>query len=123
VLALAVALIPSARSNLRTAHGQIDDAHRAATQLSRLQAVIARQGGAARIKSCGQPVSLLTYQTELAWTIGLNVGKVGWQPRRLIAARVPIVMFTPVGESWRVRPINLRPADGARCGGLGIDAG
>jgi len=118
VLALVVALVPSVRSRARITHGEIDDAHRAAAELSRLQAVIAKDGGAARIKSCGQPVSPLAFQSELAWTIGLNVGSVGWQPHKLIAQRDPIILFTPYHGGWGVRPIHTLPADASRCDSL-----
>jgi hypothetical protein len=116
------ALIPSIRSRARTAHGDIDQAKFAATQLSRLQATIARAGGPRAIEACGQPAAVLTYQSELAWVLGLNVGDVGWEPRQLIALRRPTVLFTAVGENWRVRAIDLPAADAARCAHIGRDS-
>ena len=111
VLCLVVALIPAARSRARSTHQAIDEAHQGATRLSRLEAVIARNGGPARIKACGQPVTALVYQSELAWAIGLNVGQVGYRLGESIQKGVPIVLFTPDGDGWKVRPINtLRPS-------------
>ncbi len=118
VVLLVVALVPAARSRARTTHREIDDAHRGATQLSRLEAVIDRAGGAAVIKSCGQPVTELGYQSEVAWAIGLNVGSVGYRPARSIAKGTPIVLFEPVGDGWRVRPIHVRTGDASRCATL-----
>ena len=50
------------------------------TRIERLQAVIGRDGGASRILACGQPVSLVGYQSTLAYYVGLNVGNVGYRP-------------------------------------------
>ena len=118
VVALIVVLIPSARSRARTTHGDIDQAKFAAAQLSHLQAAIARAGGAQAIEACGQPAGSLTYQSELAWTLGLNVGDVLWQPRQLVAPHSPTVLFTAVGDGWRLRAIDARAGDAARCAHL-----
>ena len=115
VLCLVVALIPAARSRARSTHQAIDEAHQGATRLSRLEAVIARDGGPARIKACGQPVTALVYQSELAWAIGLNVGEVGYRLGESTQKGVPIVLFTPDGNGWRVRPINMRAGGEAGC--------
>jgi hypothetical protein len=95
VLLLVLALVPAARSRARIAHGEINAAHHAATELARLQAVIAKDGGAAQIKACAQPVTLVGDQSELAWAIGLNVGNVGYRPGRSIDQGIPIVLFKP----------------------------
>jgi hypothetical protein len=112
---LVIALLPAARSRAQIAHGEIDDAHRAATQLSALQAAIDKAGGSTQIQRCGQPVALLAYQSELAWVLGENVGSIGWQPQRSIAARAPIVLFTLAHGRWQISPIHTRTRDTARC--------
>jgi len=118
VAALAVGIVPAARSRARVTHGEIDDSHRAASQLARLQALIADDGGAGRIETCGEIVTPLTYQSEVAWAMGLNVGSVGWQPDQAIAQKLPIVLFTLEQGRWRARPIHTLPADLIRCHGL-----
>jgi hypothetical protein len=105
------ALVPSARSRARTAHGEIDQSKFVAAQLSQLQGTIARVGGPGRIEACGKPAVNLTYQSELAWALGLNVGDILWQPAQLAAPHRPTVLFTPVGERWRVRAIDARSRD------------
>ncbi len=115
VVLLVVALVPAARSRARATHREIDDARRGATQLSWLEAAVARDGGAARIKSCGQPVTPLGYQSEVAWAIGLNVGSVGYRPAASIARDAPIVLFEPLDHGWNVRPIHVRASDASRC--------
>ena len=49
-----------------------DDARVHAKQVDRLRAVVAHIGGADKVKSCGQPVSLVGFQSTLAWVVGLN---------------------------------------------------
>jgi hypothetical protein len=121
VLALMIALIPSAHLRERDAAYNIRESHRDALVLSRLQAVIKQEGGASQIKSCGQPVSLVGYQAELAWVVGLNVGNVGFRPGRSIDKGNPIVYFKPVKNGWSVRPIHQKPVDVARCAALRVD--
>ena len=113
--AVLVALVPSTRSRASRARGDIEQSHTEAIQLANLQAAIAKAGGAGLIRSCGQPVAVLTYQSELAWTLGMNVGPVGWVPRASIHSGRPIVLFTAVGTGWRLRPIHTRRADLRRC--------
>jgi hypothetical protein len=115
VVVLVLALAPSARSRARVAHEVIDTARRDAVVLSRLRAVIARYGGAARIKSCGQPVTLLGFQSELAWVVGLNVGTLGYHPGRSIVQGIPIVLFRPDDNGWQIRPVHISASDSARC--------
>jgi hypothetical protein len=117
-LAVLVALIPSTRTRAQRTRGDIEQSHTDAIQLANLQAVIAREGGASAIRSCGQPVAVLTYQSELAWTLAMNVGNVGFVPRRSIATHRPIVLFTADGTGWRLRAIHTRRADIARCSRL-----
>jgi hypothetical protein len=122
VLALVVALIPAARSRARLAHAEIHSGHNTALELSRLEAVIRQDGGATRIRRCGQPVTLLGYQSELAWAIGLNVGNVGFRPGKSIAEGLPIVLFNPHDDGWQVRPIDMLAADAVRCDALNTDS-
>jgi hypothetical protein len=122
VLVLLVALVPSARSRARVTHGELHAAHSAALELSRLEAVITTDGGAALIKSCGQPVTLVGKQSEVAWAVGMNVGEVGYRPGKSIDEGVPIVVFKPHEDGWQVRPFNIPAADAARCAGLRTDS-
>jgi hypothetical protein len=118
VLALVVLLAPTARARARVAHDELHSAHHAAKEMSRLEAVIAKDGGADAIKACGQPVTLLGYQSELAWAIGLNVGNVGFRPGVSIDEGTPIVLFKPHDAGWQVRPYHTS----SRCNGLRTDS-
>ncbi|MGB0097928.1 MAG: hypothetical protein WBP81_35995 [Solirubrobacteraceae bacterium] len=121
VLVLVVALIPSARKRARLTHTEIIAARHSATQIKRLDAVISRDGGAARILACGQPVTDVEFQSTLAWETGLNVGNVGYKPGREIRRGQPIVLFRPHLLGWQVRPIHIRAADRASCTRLTTD--
>lgn len=118
---LTAALIPTARQRARTAHSDVDQAKAAGTQIRELQRVVAQDGGAARIRACGQPVTLVGLQSKVAWATHLNVGNVGFKPGRAIDSGQPIVFFQPHGNGWRVLPFNMRKADAASCNRLKID--
>jgi hypothetical protein len=118
VLALVVALAPSARARVRVTHGELHAARHAAREMTRLEAVIAADGGAAAIKACGQPVTLLGYQSEVAWATGLSVGNVGFRPGVSIRSGVPIVLLKPHDSGWQVRPYHTSQ----RCDRLRTDS-
>lgn len=104
VLLLLIALAPTARSRARITHGEISEARLDKTVLSRLQAAVSADGGAAAIKRCGQPVAPLSYQSEVAWVLGVNVGSVGFRQRHAIAGDKPIVLLKPHDGDWEIRP-------------------
>jgi hypothetical protein len=117
VLALVIALVPFARARVRSTHDElIVDRHNARLE-SRLSAVIDRLG-ARRIRTCGQPVTFVGFQSELAWEIGMNVGFVGYKPGKSIHKGRPIVYFKPQGYGWQVKPIHSLASDRARCAAL-----
>ena len=60
-----IALIPAGQSRVRVARVQFHAARHAALEFTRLESVVRRLGGAAAIKSCGQPVTLVGYQSEV----------------------------------------------------------
>jgi hypothetical protein len=115
VIGLVVALALPARNRVQLAHNGIVFGRIWARQLSRLHAVIDKDGGAKRILACGQAVSYIGFQTILAWDLDRNVSDIGWQPERAIKQANPIVLFEPYDVGWKVRPIH---ADRAGCKGL-----
>jgi len=73
--------------------------------------VVARYGGPARFKACGEPLTRLEYQTILAWTLHLNVVRVGYKYGPAIASGRPIVLFTPLSHGgWKVQALHQRLA-------------
>jgi hypothetical protein len=121
VAILVAALLPTARLRARVLHAEISQKHYVAAQDDSLEAVIARDGGAARIRACGQPVSELGNQSLLAWDTGVNVGSVGFKPGKSIASGKPIVLFRGLPNHWQVRPLNIPAADRTKCDRLRTD--
>lgn len=122
VAALVAVLVPVARTRERVTNEAITDAHAAGRQLDRLQAVIAKDGGAARIRACGQPVTLVGNQSMLAWAFGMNVGEVGYKIGRAINRGRPVVVLKPHDYGWQVHPFNIAKPDQARCDPLKTDS-
>ena len=69
-----------------------------------LQTAINRFGGYKHIVYCGEPVTNVEYVSILAWDTKLNVGSVGYLPKREIKHGYPIVLFTQLPNGWLARP-------------------
>ncbi len=104
VALLIATLIPTGVQRARDARAEIVKRHRSGIKIDRLQDVIDRIGGSAKVKACGQPVTLVGFQSTLAWMVGLNVGNVGFHPGKSIDRGDPIVVFKPHLQGWQVRP-------------------
>src|SRR6202000_1327465 len=78
-----------------------------AKMIDRLRGVIAQEGGPDVIKACGQPVSLLGFQSTVAYFVELNVGNVGFHPGKSIGRGDQIVLFKPHDNGWQGRLYNL----------------
>jgi hypothetical protein len=121
VLALLVALVPAVRNRRQVTRAEITDAHAFADQDNSLEAAIKRDGGATRIRSCGQPVTDVGHQSVLAWDVGLNVGNIGYKPGKAIDSGKPIVFFKDHHSSWQVLPIHTLASESATCERLRIN--
>ena len=106
---------------MHTVRGLIEDSRHSAKQIDRLHDVIDKDGGPDTIKSCGQPVSSIGYQSAVAWYVDLNVGNVGFRPGKSIGRGNQIVLFKPHDNGWQVRLYNLPESVKARCDQLKID--
>jgi hypothetical protein len=103
VALLAVSLIPPAVSAGRAEHKDLTVQRARTVELGRLSAVVSQLGGAARLRGCGEPLTRLEYQTALAYTLGVNVSKIGFKYGKALAHGNPIVMFTPTSHGWLVK--------------------
>ena len=85
-------------------------AQRARTkQINRLSDTVSRLGGTARLNACGEPLTRLEYQTILAWTLKINVVKIGFKYGQAIRHGNPIVLFTPLSHGgWKVHALHQR---------------
>jgi hypothetical protein len=116
VAVLVGTLVPSAVSAARTEHRDIK-AQRVRTQeIDRLSGSVSRLGGPARLNACGEPLTRLEYQTILAWTLKINVVKIGFKYGQAIHHGNPIVLFTPLPQGgWQVQALHqVKPS----CRGL-----
>jgi hypothetical protein len=99
---LVIGLIGPALSAARAEHKDIHVQRARTIQLDKLNSVVAQLGGAARLRACGEPLTRLEYQSAVAYTVGVNVSKVGFKYGQAIAHGNPIVMFTPTSRGWQV---------------------
>ena len=108
VVVLVAGLLPWAVSQARAERKDIREQRLRTREINNLHSVVARLGDAARIRSCGEPLTRLEYQTMLAWTLHLNVAKIGYKYSQSIAHGNPIVLFTPypTGVGWKVQALH-----------------
>ena len=99
-------MVPHAQFRLRLFHNGIVLGRQWALQIHRLQSVLARAGGPARINVCGQPVAFVSFQSILAWEMGENVSDIGYSPPIWTARGRPIVVFQPIGAGFVVTPVH-----------------
>ncbi|HEY2651316.1 MAG TPA: hypothetical protein VGI50_05300 [Solirubrobacteraceae bacterium] len=109
VAALIVSLIPTSISRARAAHHDLQIQRLRTREIDRLAAIVSNLGGATRLRTCGEPLTRLEYQTVLAWTLHVNVAAVGFRYRQAIRRGDPIVLFTPIPTGgWLVQALHQR---------------
>jgi hypothetical protein len=107
VVLIVAALLPTALSRARAEHKDLKIQRARTQQVNRLTATIRHYGGAARLRSCGEPLTRLQWQTILAWNLRINVAKIGWKYGPAIQSGRPIVLITPTSNgSWRVQALH-----------------
>jgi hypothetical protein len=109
VAALIVSLIPTSISRARAAQHDLQVQRLRTREIDRLAAIVSNLGGATRLRTCGEPLTRLEYQTVLAWTLHVNVAAVGFRYRQAIRRGDPIVLFTPIPTGgWLVQALHQR---------------
>jgi hypothetical protein len=105
-------LVPSAVSRARTEHRDLKAQRIRTKSINRLSGTVDRLGGPARLNLCGEPLTRLEYQTVLAWTLKINVVKIGFKYSQAIHHGNPIVLFTPLSTgAWKVQALHqVRPS-------------
>jgi hypothetical protein len=111
-LAVGASLIPVGISRGRTEHRDLRVQRARTKEIGRLSAAVKKYGGAAHLRACGEPLTRLEYQTVLAWTLRVNVSKVGFKYGQAISHGNPLVLFTPLPHGgWRVQGVHqVRPS-------------
>jgi hypothetical protein len=100
---LVAGLIPYTHDTAVTDHGLVSEAHSNSRLIGNLARVVAAEGGPGAIRACGQPASSLTYQSSVAWEVGVNVGTVKYGVRKAMRSGQAVVSFRAKGEGWVVR--------------------
>jgi hypothetical protein len=120
VAAICVLLIPAARSRLRIERADLKHERLRAKWVNHLPGLIARLGGPRRLFACGQPTTIIGYQSLLAWDLGTNTGVLFWTPHLGKVDPRPVVLFQPTPHAWKVITIDVPPARRARCQSLNV---
>jgi hypothetical protein len=111
-VALGVSLVPAAVSRGRDERRDLRSQRDRTKEINRLSAIIARLGGPKRLNACGEPLTRLEYQTVLAWTLRVNVSKIGFKYGQAIRHGNPLVLFTPLANGgWRLQGVHQVSAD------------
>lgn len=104
-----VALVPPALTRARIERKDLLAQRVRTAEIDRLSGTIARLGGAARLRRCGEPLTRLEYQTIVAWNLRVNVSTVGYKYGPAINSSRPIVLFTPIPSGgWLVQALHQR---------------
>jgi hypothetical protein len=105
---LVLSLVPAAVSHARVERKDLREQQKRTSEINDLGSVVRSLGGAARFAGCGEPLTRLEYQTTLAYTLHMNVNKVGFKYSQAVAHGNPIVLFTPypTGVGWKVQAVH-----------------
>jgi hypothetical protein len=115
VALLVAGLVPTAITHARAEHRDLKGQRLRTTEIRRLTPAINQLGGVRRLAGCGEPLTRLEYQTMLAYTLNLNVSRVGFKYGQAIAHGNPIVLFTPTSHGWLIQAMHQTAA---RCRSL-----
>jgi hypothetical protein len=115
VLAFGAAMVPAAVSAVRWERKDLKHERARERQIANFSGLVTKLGGPLAIRRCGQPTSLVEYQSIIAWYENMSVGFVGFDPARVTAAGKPAVFFNPHGTGWHIGLIHPNPALKASC--------
>lgn len=115
VVAVAVAGVFFIHQTVRTDRTLVDGKRITVQYLDRLSQLVAMDGGARAIRSCGQPVTGIGWQSILAWELDMNTGNVGFNAAKTYKLGKPMMHFKWKGYGWTVIPSHIAPANVARC--------
>jgi hypothetical protein len=109
VAVLVGTLVPSAVSRARIERRDLKAQRARTKEINRLSGVVDSLGGPARLNRCGEPLTRLEYQTILAWTLKINVVKIGFKYTQAIRHGNPVLLFTPLSHGgWKVQALHQR---------------
>jgi len=107
LVALGATMASPARTRTRLVHNGIELGRTWTLVIHRLQHAVDRHG-AKRILACGQPLTTLSFQSILAWELGVNVGKVQPVSPERLPTSDRLVYFQPNYAGWKIYPVRGR---------------
>lgn len=108
-LVLVGSLVPAAISRARLERRDLHAQRIRTKEIDELAGIVSRLGGPGRLRSCGEPLTRLEYQTILAWTLKRNVAAIGFKYGEAIRHGNPLVLFTPLPHGgWHVQRVHQR---------------
>ncbi len=116
VVVLVASLVPGAVARTRAERVDLKHERGRTTQIALLQTTINTLSGYQRIRSCGEPVTIVEYASALAWLTHLDVGFVGYIPNLEKRRRHAIVLMLPAPQGgWTVQPWHTRRRKRVQC--------
>jgi hypothetical protein len=110
-----VPMVPAAVARMRFEHQDLTHERGRTTVINWLQATINHLGGYKEIRYCGHPVTNTEYASMLALFTRLNVGNVGYLPKRELKKKYPIVLFIELYNGWEAQPYHQHGALKTAC--------
>jgi hypothetical protein len=101
-----VVLVPTAVSRARAEHKDLKEQRARTFQINALRPALSAAGGAALVRACGEPLTRLEYQSIVAFTLGVNVGHVGFKYGPAVHSSRPIVLITPGHGRWKIQALH-----------------
>jgi hypothetical protein len=116
--AIVVPMVPAAIARMRSEHKDLLHERGRTTVINQLAATINALGGYKKVRACGHPVTNVEYVSVLAWYTKLNVGHVGYLPKRELKKKYPIVLFIELPNGWEAQTYHDRGALQSACAHL-----
>jgi hypothetical protein len=116
---LVVAMVPAARTALRSERLDLRHERARAMEINRLSTVVKRVG-AARILACGQPDLEIGYQSVLAWYLGVKIGALYVSPTYNRLHPHALVKLLPLSNGWVVFSSHVTASSAPACRGLHV---
>ena len=111
-------LLPYARVRFEQEHDDLKAQRARTVEINAMLTSVARLGGPRHIRSCGQPVVSVEFASALAFALHMDIGFVGYRPRRELRQHRPIVLFTPLSDGWLVLTHHIAASERAACSNL-----
>jgi hypothetical protein len=112
-------MVPAAVARMRFEHRDLAHERDRTTDINQLQALMNHIGGAKRIDGCGHPVNNTEFASMTALFTHLNVGNVGYLPKReLYTKTYPIVLFIQLPDGWEAHLFRQKGAQKASCASM-----